>query len=155
MMDVLCAASTVPSRPGSATRSLVAVVDASDDLLTLYGEVLGEAGFDTFLTTVLPDQVALAALRPAALVLDLQVGSRHADGLAYLARVRDHPLLAETPVVVCTGAAHLVRTHEPALRAWGVTVVAKPFDLDLLLAAVEEAVADRACLQEESHGDGA
>jgi CheY-like chemotaxis protein len=128
-------------RPRSPARPLVAVFDGARELLPLYGEVLGEAGFDTWLSTAPPDLTTLAAVHPAAILTELQIGVERADGLAFVVQVGADPRLADIPVVACTAATHIWSAHAETLRERGVPVLTKPFDLDDLLTVVSGAIA--------------
>ncbi len=56
------------------------------------------------------------------------------DGWALLERLREDPALRMLPVLVCTGDDRAVREQVALLNRPGCAVLAKPFDLDDLLA---------------------
>jgi CheY-like chemotaxis protein len=70
-----------------------------------------------------------------AIVLDLMMPVM--DGWAFVERCRSHPCCSDVPIVVTSASHDLPRTAE-RLRSYGVrTCLAKPFDVDGLLALVE------------------
>src|SRR3982751_5493256 len=50
------------------------------------------------------------------------------------------PETRSIPVIVCSAAIQNLRAHEPLLQKFGVDVLPKPFDLEVLLAKVQSAL---------------
>jgi CheY-like chemotaxis protein len=125
--------------PSARPRVLVAEDDAP--LQHLMTEVLrGELGAEV--VAVADGEAAVAALAEggyALAVLDLRMPGE--DGFAVLRRLASRPADAHPPVVVCTaaGEAH----QEAALRLGAAACIAKPFDVDDLIATVRPFPADR------------
>ena len=120
----------------------VLIVDDEARYRDLYARVLRDAGFD-----VLEAEDVAAALKaigkdaPAMVVSDVRMPG--ASGLDLLRRARaDHPGL---PFLLVTAYAD-VREAVDALKLGAVDYLAKPVDLDELLAAVRDALG--------VHGDG-
>lgn len=116
----------------------VLVVDDAVDLLLLYEEVLGAAGFSV--TRAAGGAEALERVGPhhQAMVLDLQMPG--VDGWTVLGRVRADPALDAVGVLVCS----VKRGAADELRAWRLGCdgfLPKPFDLEVLVAAVREVIA--------------
>ena len=63
-----------------------------------------------------------------------------------------HRETANIPVVVCTAAVNEVRTNEGYLKSMGVSVVLKPFDIDVLLEVVKDALASPPANEQRQHG---
>jgi DNA-binding response OmpR family regulator len=121
---------TSPARP----RGIVLVVDDDDDLRELFVELLELGGWRAHAAASLGQaRRKLAASRPDLLVLDFQLGGETSESL-----------LAELATMSCAPAALLVSAspsaHAVAL-AYGVTLVAKPFDAEELLSQAETVVA--------------
>jgi len=77
----------------------------------------------------------LRAGRPDAIVLDLIMPVM--DGQAFVELCRQEPVGPEVPIIVMSAAHDLSRSTE-RLRALGVQAcLAKPFDLEALLAVVK------------------
>lgn len=111
----------------------VLVVEDNDDLRSLLGDVLEDAGFEVM--AVSNGAEALEAARgwaPAAIVLDLMMPVM--DGAAFLRERRLLPSLASVPVLVLTAHPY----HHRVLDGLGPTaVLRKPYDLDELISAVQ------------------
>jgi CheY-like chemotaxis protein len=76
----------------------------------------------------------------ALVILDLIFGVEKI-GWQLLEKMRLNRATADIPVIVCTAAVNEVRQNEGHLTAMGVSVILKPFGVDLLLAVVKEALA--------------
>jgi CheY-like chemotaxis protein len=77
----------------------------------------------------------LSELPPDLIVLDLMMPVM--DGWAFVEECRRRPACNDVPIVVTSASHDLTRTAE-RLRRLGVrTILAKPFDIDGLLALVE------------------
>jgi DNA-binding response OmpR family regulator len=121
-----------------AGRIRVVVVDDDEPVLRLLRDVFEGEGYEVVTLPHPPrDPAELAALAPDLLVLDLHfaVGG---NGAAILATVKTDPATAALPVLVCSAARHLLDRMAADLERWSCGVVAKPFDLDVLLAAVRD-----------------
>jgi len=76
--------------------------------------------------------------RPDLIVLDLMMPVM--DGWTFVEEFRGEPFSDDVPIIVTSASHDLPRTAE-RLRSFGVrTCLAKPFDLDGLLALVERYV---------------
>ena len=111
----------------------VLIVEDNDDLRTLLGDVLEDAGFDVLAVRNGADAlVAAPEWQPAAIVLDLMMPVM--DGAAFLRERRLVPALASVPVLVLT--AH--PNHHRVLDGLGPTAaLRKPYDLEELISAVQ------------------
>jgi len=114
----------------------IAVIDDDGAIRDLLAEVLAGEGYEPLLFA--DSEAALPALGghpPDALIMDLQLPPP-LDGWTLLARLRADPALRALPVLVCTGDERAVREQAAVLERPGCAVLAKPFDLDDLLAAL-------------------
>jgi len=114
----------------------ILVVEDDEAIRGLVSEVLRDEGYE-----VGEAANGLEALqyvnkrRPDLIVLDLMMPVM--DGWAFVERCRSHPCCSDVPIVVTSASHDLPRTAE-RLRSYGVrTCLAKPFDVDGLLALVE------------------
>jgi two-component system, OmpR family, alkaline phosphatase synthesis response regulator PhoP len=109
----------------------ILVIDQESTIVDLLIEILTDAGYVAYSA---PDGArALAAIArypPALLLLDIQRPDM--DGAALIAQVREVEL-ATMPIVVMTTAP---RGADPLLVSESIECLAKPFDLDDLLACV-------------------
>jgi len=114
----------------------ILVVEDDDAIRGLVTELLRDDGYQVQEATngaEALDQVR--AGRPDLIVLDLMMPIM--DGWAFVEECRQRKWCGEVPIVVTSASHDLPRTADQ-LRALGVrTCLAKPFDLDGLLALVE------------------
>jgi len=115
---------------------LIAVIDDDVAIITLVHEVLTDEGYRT-LCLHEPQEVsaALAAHLPDVVVMDWHMRGG-VSGWNLLHTLRQHPATALIPVLVCSGDALFLRTHQDELRALGCKTLHKPFDLGDLLSGV-------------------
>jgi DNA-binding response OmpR family regulator len=112
----------------------VVVIDDAPDLLDLYGVLLGDEGYRvTPLRDLADDPAEVLRLAPDLIVLDL-LYAHEPRGLPFLRRLRADPAGAAVPVIVASGAAETLRENAAELHDLGAEPLAKPFDLDDLLA---------------------
>ena len=105
-------------------------------ILQIYSEILGDEGFQvTTQLVAVTEPTEVVALTPDLLVLDPMMG-RLDRGTAFLGLLRADPRTSGLSIVVCTAAAEPDEQLAPQVAAWGVTVVAKPFDINAFVAAV-------------------
>ena len=114
----------------------ILVVEDDEAIRGLVSEVLRDDGYDV--TEAANGAEALAYVnhhKPDLIVLDLMMPVM--DGWAFVERCRRHARCADVPIVVTSASHDLPKTAE-RLRSYGVrTCLAKPFDVDGLLALVE------------------
>ena len=83
-------------------------------------------------------------VEPDLIILDLMMG-REQTGWAVLDLVRMDPETAHIPIILCSAAAPALSQSSARLSERGpVETVAKPFDVDHLLAVIERLLAQRA-----------
>ena len=80
--------------------------------------------------------------RPDLVILDLILG-REERGWTILELLMLDPEIWPIPVIVCSGALHLLREREEIFRRHGIRPLAKPFDLDELLEQVKLGLGSR------------
>ncbi len=121
----------------------IVVINDTPQLLDLFVELLGEAGY-----RVTPDRFTVdadcllaqvKAAKPDLIVLDYIIGDE-SRGWQFLQMLKMDRATRHTPVVVCTAAVRQVEELQPHLDDMGVAVVIKPFDIDHLLAVIARAL---------------
>jgi CheY-like chemotaxis protein len=114
----------------------ILVVEDDDAIRCLVSEVLRDDGYDVCEAANGAEAIAFVGNhRPDLIVLDLMMPVM--DGWAFVEACRRTPYCVGVPIVVTSASHDLPRTAE-RLRSYGVrTCLAKPFDLDGLLALVE------------------
>jgi CheY-like chemotaxis protein len=113
------------------TRPLVLVVDDDPDILDAICDILDAEGYRV--SRARHGQEALEqvdSVRPDVILLDLMMPVM--DGVAFAQALRQRPLLRDIPIVVISADGNPQRAA--AVGAAGY--LAKPFDIDALLAQV-------------------
>ena len=109
----------------------ILVVDYEPTIVDLLIEILTDAGYVVYsVPPGAPAWAAIARYPPALLLLDIRRPAM--DGAALIARVRE-VAPATMPIVVMTTAPG---DADPLLVPEAIELLAKPFDLDDLLACV-------------------
>jgi CheY-like chemotaxis protein len=114
----------------------ILVVEDDDAIRGLVSEVLREDGYQVREATNGADALEKLRLgRPDLIVLDLMMPVM--DGWTFVEKCRDKDWCGDVPIIVTSASHDLPRTADK-LRSLGVrTCLAKPFDVDGLLALVE------------------
>jgi CheY-like chemotaxis protein len=114
----------------------VLVVDDEAPIRSLIADALEFEGYEPVTATDGADALAkVDTMRPDAIVLDLMMPVM--DGRTFLAACRRLPRCADIPVLVVSASHDLgAKAQELGARA----CLAKPFDLDVLLAVVDRLV---------------
>ena len=117
----------------------IAVIDDDAVFLELMDELLGYGeGYEVFTCSSWVESVEFVRkVQPDLVLLDLMLG-RGQSGWTILEQLRREPAMANLPVILCTAAAPVL---ELAATRSNVEYVAKPFDIDDLLATIQRLVA--------------
>ena len=117
-------------RAGPSSRALVLVVDDSHEMRALMADVLAEAGFEVLAASSGGRALTLMAeRRPDLVITDLLMPGM--DGFTLRGEMLRRADLAQVPVVVLSAF-----WQRPPETLDVVDVIAKPLDLDRLLAVV-------------------
>jgi two-component system chemotaxis response regulator CheY len=117
----------------------ILVVDDDDAIRGLVSEVLRDDGYDVREATNGVEALdQLCQERPDLIVLDLMMPLM--DGWAFVEECHRKPCCGDVPIVVTSASHDLPRTAERLSRFGVRTCLAKPFDVDGLLALVERFV---------------
>ena len=113
---------------------VIAVLDGDWGCLDLLDDVLTDAGYQTVLWEAGTEADELIRRsRPDLVILDSWLQER-GDGLQLLERLGHDPLTASIPVLICSSEGEALPLCLSPNRRY--TILAKPFDLAGLLAAV-------------------
>jgi CheY-like chemotaxis protein len=138
-LDNLADSQEMPMQTNSSAKGRIAVIDDDAVFVDLMHDLLavGE-GYDVVSAPHWLQSVEFVRdTRPDLIILDLMLG-REQTGWGVLQLLREDPNMAHIPVIVCSAAATaLQRYTAPAVGEGAVEAVAKPFDVDDLLAVVE------------------
>ena len=80
--------------------------------------------------------------RPDVIIQDIRIGGEE-RGWTILNLLTLDPQTRPIPVVVCSAAIESLHQHQEWLSRYGIRALPKPFDLDALLATIEEVLAER------------
>ena len=120
-------------------RRRILVVNDSPEILDLIRDILEDEGYEVVLHSYASRDLAeIKQARPQLIVLDFIIGGED-HGWQLLQKLKLDRETEAIPIVVCTAAVGLVRELEGHLRAKGIAVVLKPFDIDDLLRQVDAA----------------
>lgn len=123
----------------------ILIVNDTQEILDLMQELLEGEGYRVTISLALLAVDQVKELAPDVIIQDLLFEHVQQEGWKFLMLVRLDPELAPIPLILCTAAVHTIKEPEMAgqLERLGVRVVLKPFDIDELLATLEEALAER------------
>lgn len=119
----------------------VLIVDDDPTLRTLLLLILGEEGY---MVAEAPDGLhALEILRAApqgmVVLLDLRMPKLGGDGVLLAVETEDRGLSGHVYLLVTANSAMIDPTLHARLQRLAVPIIPKPFEADMLLAAVREA----------------
>lgn len=121
----------------------IMVINDTQEILELFQEILVEEGYTVSLYAfAIQDLSEVERVSPDLIILDYIIGGEGV-GWQFLQKLKMRRSTADIPVVVCTAAAKAVQEMEGYLKAKGVTVVLKPFDIDDLLTAIKLSLGSR------------
>jgi CheY-like chemotaxis protein len=121
--------------------AVIAVVNDDTAFIGLMSDLLKDEGYETIPHKV--GDTAYAMIRdkqPDLVVLDIRLEHRD-SGLVTLDLMRLDPRTAHIPVIICSADARFLRDKEAHFRAKGCLSIEKPFNLEELLALVDQALA--------------
>ena len=125
--------------PAAAARPRVVITNHEPAFLGLLQELLQEEGYEALVPPKLDDTYPfIKEVRPAAVVLDAPFRQETAI-LAVLDLLRLDPATARLPVVVCSTAPRDLGGLD-GREGEGLYLLAKPFDLDRILAVLATAL---------------
>jgi len=118
----------------------IVVIDDTQEILDLFLMILESEGYEVVLEKQMFEHVTdIERLHPDVIVLDFLIGTQK-QGWEMLQKLKMYPPTASIPLIICTAALNEVREQEDYLQAKGIRVVFKPFDIDELLQAVQQAL---------------
>ena len=120
----------------------IMVIEDAPEMLELFQELLQDEGYAVFpYGHDIDDLGEIERIRPDLIILDYIMDGA-VVGRPLLKRLRTNPATASIPVIICTAASNAAHA---ALEADHLTsrvrLVAKPFDVEDLLIAVQQTLA--------------
>jgi len=121
----------------------IVVIDDDDAFLRLMEDLLGSEGYDVRTRQAwLQAYEFVKAERPDLVILDVVLGGED-RGWSVLDLLLLDPETRPVPVIICSASLAALRERAEILQRHGILALAKPFDLDDLLNAIELAFAGR------------
>jgi CheY-like chemotaxis protein len=115
---------------------LIMTIDDTQEILELYEDILTDASYRVSLHAYRPRTLAdVTRVRPDVIISDY-VPIDEQQSWQFLQHLTTDRETAPIPLIICTTSATLARDKAGWLRAKGVRVVQKPFNVDDLLQAV-------------------
>ena len=119
----------------------ILVVNDTEEILDLFRDIVEGLGYRMTAWSFSPDDLAkVTEIEPDLVILDLMLGPTELQGWALLQKLRMSPPTEDLPVIVCTAATNWVREQEGWLAANAVKVVLKPFKVQHLEHAIQQAL---------------
>ena len=127
--------------PPTDRRARIVVINDDTDFLTLMSELLTEVGEYDVEVCREGDRAYqfVKEKRPDLVILDIRIEGQE-RGWAILECLTLDPVTNPIPLIVCSAAIRELQAHQEMLDRYGIDVLTKPFDLDLLLAKVSTAL---------------
>jgi len=122
---------------------VIVVVDNDEPFRDLLTDVLSDEGYRVVTSTTAADALeTIRQARPALVILDLRMEVPD-SGIQLIRAIRNNPLTATLPLLICSADIAGMSLHAPFLREHHVPTLNKPFDLDRLLGLVRQLIAPR------------
>lgn len=119
----------------------ILVVDDDRPIAELICEFLQDEGYSA---RACPSAAAawqtLQEATPALVITDLWMEARE-SGFALVHQIRSVPTLKSVPIILCAANRQFLQAHAAELRQLDCLVLEKPFNLEDLLAKVQEVLA--------------
>lgn len=117
----------------------ILVVNDTQEILELFRAILEEeAGYKVTLSSIKPQMLDMVKEVQPDLIISDHVFGEEKVGWQFIQRLKMDRDTANIPIIVCSGAIKDLKENEGYLMAKGVGVLYKPFDVDELLALVEQ-----------------
>ena len=127
--------------PRRERRARIVVINDDTDFLSLMSELLTEVGeYDVEVCREGNHAYQFVKEKqPDLAILDIRMEGQEA-GWAILECLTLDPKTHKIPLIVCSAAIRELQAHQELLDHYGIDVLTKPFDLDLLLEKVTTAL---------------
>lgn len=118
----------------------ILVINDTAEILELFKDILTAEGYDTVIAGfAINDLEYIERSAPDLIILDYIFGNER-SGWQTLQKLKMVRSTAQIPIVICTAAKREIEELEGHLKAMGVGIVIKPFDVDVLLRVIAETI---------------
>lgn len=122
----------------------VSIIDANEDVLDLYRDLLAGLGYEVeTYTDALPGIERLMASSPDLIIVDVELEPHREEltGLQVVHSARSGTALRDVPIIICTTATqHIAAPMLEVMERGDVHRLEKPFDLDTFERVIEAAL---------------
>lgn len=119
----------------------IMVINDDQDILDLYRDLLEEEGYEVVTSKLAFEHpIAVETLHPDLIILDLKFGTQF-EGWKMMQKLRMYRPTATLPIIMSTAAVREAREQEDHLRAEGIAILYKPFQLEHFFQAVQQVLA--------------
>src|SRR5438874_9918948 len=124
-------------------RARIAVINDDTAFLDLMRELLEEEGnYDVLICREWDTAYHFVKqAQPDLVILDIRVGGEE-HGWTILNLLTLDPATNAIPTIVCSAAIQSLHDHQDMLSKLGIRALPKPFDLDTLLATIDDVLPD-------------
>jgi DNA-binding response OmpR family regulator len=117
---------------------LIMVVNDTQEILDLFRELLTSEGYEVSLHSYGKREIQeVIQIAPDLIISDWPPLEREVHGWQFLQMLKMSRETAHIPIVVCTTNLRSIEDNQAWMTSKGIRVVAKPFDIDELFAAIE------------------
>lgn len=121
----------------SMSRRRILVVNDTQEILELFGEIIEGLGHECIPMSYAPDDLAkIAEAKPDLAIIDFIMGGQEFRGWQLLQKMKMSRATRDIPVIACTGAKREVYEQEGWLTEKGIGIVLKPFHIEELERAI-------------------
>jgi CheY-like chemotaxis protein len=127
----------------NSPRPRVAVINDDTAFLDLMRDLLEqEGGYEVLICKEWDNAYQFVREHlPDLIVQDIRIGGEE-HGWTILNLLTLDPVTRPTPIIVCSAAIQSLHEHQEWLSRYAIRALPKPFDLDTLLNAIEEMLAE-------------
>ena len=119
------------------------VINHTQAVLEMFDDLLSNEGYQVFLGTFgAGDMQAVEHIMPDLLILDYVAGWER-SGWHLLQTLHQTNSTSSIPVIICTTAIQLSNEIKDYLDKTGISIISKPFDINDLLATIDQALHSR------------
>ena len=123
------------------------VADTDSSIVELMQDLLQDEGYSvTALQRATNAYEEIRQTLPDLVILDITL-EHSGDGWLTLDKLKHNAETSQVPVIICTADVRELRARQDELGVLGCVSVEKPFDIDTLLTAIEEDLADKPQVQ--------
>ena len=117
---------------------LIMVVNDTQEILDLFRDILTDAGYEVSLHAYgKRESGEVQRIGPDLIISDWPPLDREVYGWQFLQMLKMTRETAHIPIVVCTTNLRSIEDNQAWMNSKGIRVVAKPFEVDELFAAIE------------------